>query len=62
VKIGAVVETGVYVDVLRAADTFYEMALGLRVMGKEPGRHVFFQVGEASVLLAPGAERTGMRP
>src|SRR5262249_36175760 len=32
--------------------------LGLRVMGKEPGRHVFFQVDEASVLLAFLAEAT----
>jgi hypothetical protein len=29
-----------------------------RVMGKETGRHVFFQVGEASVLLAFIAETT----
>ena len=49
-KIKAVVETAIYVDDLRAAETFYGTVLGLRVMGKEPGRHVFFQVGEASVL------------
>jgi hypothetical protein len=54
VKIRAVVETGIYVDVLRATETFYETVLGLRGMGKKPGRHVFFLVGEASVLLAPG--------
>jgi catechol 2,3-dioxygenase-like lactoylglutathione lyase family enzyme len=62
VKSRAVAETGIYVDVLRAAETFYETALGLRVMGKKPGRHVFFQVGEANSLLAPGTERTGMSP
>ena len=62
VKIRAVVETAIYVVVLRAAETFYETALVLEVMGKKPGRHVFFQVCEASVLLAPGAERTGMSP
>jgi hypothetical protein len=27
-------------------------SLALSVIGKEPGRHDFFQVGEASVLLA----------
>jgi hypothetical protein len=43
-------------------ETFYETAPGLRVMGKKPGCHVFFRVGEASVLLAPGVECTGMRP
>ena len=51
-KIRAVVETAIYVDDLQAAETFYGTVLGLRVMGKEQGRHVFFQVGEASVLLA----------
>ena len=44
-KVKAVVETAVYVDDLRAAETFYGTVLGLRVMGKEPGRLVFFQVG-----------------
>jgi catechol 2,3-dioxygenase-like lactoylglutathione lyase family enzyme len=52
VKIKAVVETALYVDDLQAAETFYGMVLGLHVMGKESGRHVFFQVGKASLLLA----------
>jgi catechol 2,3-dioxygenase-like lactoylglutathione lyase family enzyme len=58
VKIKAVVETAIYVDDLRAAETFYGTVLGLRVVGKEPGRHVFFQAGEANVLLAFLAETT----
>ena len=58
VKIKAVVETAIYVDDLQAAETFYGTILGLRVIGKEQGRHVFFQVGEASVLLAFLAEAT----
>jgi catechol 2,3-dioxygenase-like lactoylglutathione lyase family enzyme len=58
VKIKAVVETAIYVDDLRAAETFYRTDLGLPVIGKEPGRHVFFQVGEAGVLLAFLAEAT----
>ena len=49
-KIKAVVETAIYVDDLRAAETSYRTVLGLPVIGTEPGRHVFFQVGEASVL------------
>jgi catechol 2,3-dioxygenase-like lactoylglutathione lyase family enzyme len=57
-KIKAVVETAIYVDDLQAAETFYGTILGLRVMGKEPGHHVFFQVGEASALLAFLAEAT----
>ena len=57
-KIRAVVETALYVDDLQAAETFYGTILGLRVMGKEAGRHVFFQAGESSVLLAFLAEAT----
>jgi catechol 2,3-dioxygenase-like lactoylglutathione lyase family enzyme len=57
-KIKAVVETAIYVDDLQAAESFYGTILGLRVIGKEPGRHVFFQVGEAGVLLAFVAETT----
>jgi catechol 2,3-dioxygenase-like lactoylglutathione lyase family enzyme len=50
VKIRAVVETGLYVNDLQAAEGFYGTVLGLRVMGREPGRHVSFQAGEANVL------------
>lgn len=57
-KIQAVVETALYVDDLPAAETFYRTVLGLPVIGKEPGRHVFFQVGERNVLLAFRAEST----
>jgi catechol 2,3-dioxygenase-like lactoylglutathione lyase family enzyme len=58
VRIKAVVETAIYVNDLQATETFYQTILGLRVIGKEPGHHVFFQVGEASVLLAFRAETT----
>jgi len=57
-KIKAVVETGIYVDDLQGAETFYRTVLGLPVIVKEPGRAVFFQVGESSVLLAFLAETT----
>jgi catechol 2,3-dioxygenase-like lactoylglutathione lyase family enzyme len=57
-KIKAVIETAIYVDDLDKAEDFYQTILGLPVMGKEPGRHVFFQVGEASILLAFLAEAT----
>ncbi|MBV8268867.1 MAG: VOC family protein, partial [Planctomycetaceae bacterium] len=46
VEIRAVIETAIYVDDLQAAETFYGTVLGLRVVGKGPGRHVFFRVGE----------------
>ncbi len=57
-NIKAVVETAIYVDDLQAAEDFYRAVLGLRVIGKEPDRHVFFQVGEGSVLLAFRAENS----
>ncbi|EMI15775.1 glyoxalase/bleomycin resistance protein/dioxygenase [Rhodopirellula maiorica SM1] len=51
-KVLAIVETAIYVDDLDAAEDFYPRILGLDVIAKEPGRHVFFQVGESNVLLA----------
>ncbi len=57
-KIQAIIETAIYVHNLDAAEDFYQGILGLRVIGKEPGRHVFFQAGKASVLLAFLAEAT----
>lgn len=57
-QIQAVIETAIYVDDLDQAETFYRDVLGLTVIGKEPGRNVFFRVGTASVLLAFLAEAT----
>jgi len=57
-KIKAVIETAIYVDDLQATEEFYGGILGLQAIGKEPGRSVFFQVGDASVLLAFIAEIT----
>jgi len=57
-NIQAIIETALYVDDLGQAEEFYRDVLGLTVIGKEPGRHVFFQVGTASVLLAFLAEAT----
>ncbi len=59
--IAAVIETAIYAADLAAAETFYAGVLGLPVIGREAGRHVFFGVGAASVLLVfdPAATRTG---
>jgi catechol 2,3-dioxygenase-like lactoylglutathione lyase family enzyme len=57
-EILAVVETAVYVEDLDRAEQFYRDVLGLAVIGREPGRHVFFRVGVGSVLLAFKAETT----
>jgi catechol 2,3-dioxygenase-like lactoylglutathione lyase family enzyme len=57
-NVKAIIETAIYVTDLDEAESFYGTILGLRAMGKETGRHVFFQVGEASVLLAFIADAT----
>lgn len=57
-NIQAIIVTAIYVDDLDQAEVFYRDVLDLPVIGKEAGRHVFFQVGTASVLLAFLAEAT----
>lgn len=57
-EIIAVVETGVYADDLGAAEAFYHDILGLEVMGREAGRHVFFRAGPAGMLLVFNAATT----
>src|SRR5215210_5451214 len=58
--VAAVVETAVYAADLAAAEAFYAGVLGLPVAGREPGRHVFFRVGDAGMLLVfnPAASAT----
>jgi catechol 2,3-dioxygenase-like lactoylglutathione lyase family enzyme len=57
-NIKAIIETAIYVDDLDGTEAFYRTILGLTVIAKESGRHVFFQVGESSVLLAFIADAT----
>lgn len=57
-EILSIVETSAYVDDLDRAERFYGDVLGLPLIGKEPGRHVFFRVGDRSVLLLFRAETT----
>lgn len=49
--IETIVETAVYADDLEQAETFYRAVLGLELLGKEPGRHVFFRVGNQVLLV-----------
>jgi catechol 2,3-dioxygenase-like lactoylglutathione lyase family enzyme len=49
--IEAVVETAVYATDLDAAERFYADVLGLPLLGRDAGRHVFFRAGAAGVLL-----------
>jgi catechol 2,3-dioxygenase-like lactoylglutathione lyase family enzyme len=57
-SIQCVVETGVYVDDLEQAERFYSEILGLQLADREQGRHVFFRVGDASMLLIFNGETT----
>jgi catechol 2,3-dioxygenase-like lactoylglutathione lyase family enzyme len=57
-NIKAVVENAIYVNDLQTTEEFYVGILGLQVISREAGRSVFFQVGQASVLLAFIAETT----
>lgn len=57
-QIKAVIETAIYVDDLNAAEDFYSRILGLTVIARESGRHVFFQVGDSNVLLAFNPQAT----
>ena len=57
-NIKAIIETTIYVVDLQATEAFCGTILGLTVIAKERGRHVFFLVGASSVLLAFIAETT----
>lgn len=47
----AVLEAALYVDDLDEAERFYANVLGLEVVSRAEGRHVFFRCGQALVLL-----------
>lgn len=52
------VEIGIYADDLHRAERFYADVLGLEVRVKEEGRHVFFRVGDRTMLLVFRPEAT----
>ena len=57
-EIQTIVETGICVDDLDRASAFYCGVLGLEQLAHEPGRHVFFRVGDRCMLLAFLADTT----
>ena len=57
-EIRNLVETAAYVDDLDRAERFYHDVLELEVIGREAGRHVFFRVGNADVLLLFNPDET----
>jgi catechol 2,3-dioxygenase-like lactoylglutathione lyase family enzyme len=50
-RITGVLETSLYVGDIDRAEQFYREVLGLRQVGKEADRHVFFRVGAGVLLL-----------
>ncbi|HEV2896980.1 MAG TPA: VOC family protein [Pseudaminobacter sp.] len=57
----AILESALYVTDLDAVETFYREVLGLEVIAKAEGRHIFFRCG-AGVLLLFNAEATRQAP
>ena len=47
----AILETAVYASDLAAAEAFYGGLLGLPMLGRVEGRHVFFRVGPGVLLI-----------
>jgi len=56
-QIARIKETCIYVSDLDQTETFYHSQLGLPVISKVAGRHIFFRAGE-SVLLCFIADQT----
>jgi catechol 2,3-dioxygenase-like lactoylglutathione lyase family enzyme len=50
-RIEHLLEAALYVDDLERAETFYRDKLGMELLGKERGRHVFFRAGQGVLLL-----------
>ena len=48
---GGILEAALYADDLEAAEAFYTGVLGLSVLARVEGRHVFFRCGLGVVLL-----------
>ena len=46
-----ILETCLYVDDLAAAEQFYSSVLGLTVVSRQAGRHVFLRCGRSMLLL-----------
>ena len=57
-----VIETCLCVDDLDAAEAFYVGVLGLDLLTKQPGRHVFFRIGQGMFLLFDARESSKPGP
>jgi catechol 2,3-dioxygenase-like lactoylglutathione lyase family enzyme len=58
-----ILETCLYVDDLVAAENFYRDVLGLKMIRRKSGRHVFFQCGQSMLLIFDprATDRSGSR-
>lgn len=54
--IGGVLEAALYASDLDAAESFYNGIMGMDVVLRLPGRHVFFRAGETVLLVFDPAE------
>jgi catechol 2,3-dioxygenase-like lactoylglutathione lyase family enzyme len=50
-RVERILETSLYVDDLAVARQFYTQVLGLEIYAEQPGRHLFFRVGNQMLLL-----------
>jgi catechol 2,3-dioxygenase-like lactoylglutathione lyase family enzyme len=49
--LNGILETCLYVDDLAAAEQFYRTVVGLNLVGRQDGRHVFFRCGAGMLLI-----------
>ncbi len=55
-KPSGLLEAALYADDLEAAERFYVEVLGMDIVIRRPGRHVFFRCGDAVLLIFDPAE------
>ena len=58
----AILESALYVTDLDVAEAFYRDVLGLPVLQKVAGRHVFFRCGDGVLLLFDAAATSALPP
>jgi len=55
-RVRAVLETSLYVDDLEAADKYYTEVLGMKILSRVEGRHVFIRLEQTMLLLFRASE------
>jgi catechol 2,3-dioxygenase-like lactoylglutathione lyase family enzyme len=57
-----ILETCLYADDLVAAERFYRDVLGLQLVNRKAGRHIFFRCGSTMLLVFRSGSRRGCSP